>query len=172
MGGLTMALFRIMIVKCPIWSHVVIGMDYLLWILISFHVVFTFILVEIHHMSVIITKLAASNDFCYGYNPMMSEMIRIHDQSSESTMEEGLFYRRLAIGLGSGAFLTQVVIYVVLIFHLYQHDKEAVQKGVIHQDVRSKRNEKNVITLTGNIIYHAKESMFDIDDSMTFQARS
>ena len=58
--------------------------------------------------------------------------------------------------------LLELLIYLWIIYHLWKHDKENCEQNVITQQMRSQRNQKNIITLKGQVITFVIEIVYFI----------
>ena len=58
--------------------------------------------------------------------------------------------------------VVELVIYLWIIFHLWKHDQENFKEKVITEDMRNERNQKNIITLKGQIITFVIEFAYGI----------
>ena len=69
-------------------------------------------------------------------------------------------YKILRQGPGSIVYaliLTELLIYLWLLYHLWKHDNEKLREKIITKDMKNERQQKNVVTLKGQVISFAIE---------------
>ncbi len=150
MGGFMMALFRFMIVIFPSFCHSTIGLKNLVNACIFFQIL-RYIAVFSMSDDMEAGGYTPSQEFCYGFSPMMSEMMWIHLGGTLETKQEFSLTLILNLLLSALFVFGEIFIYLVLIRNLYLHNKESSQRGILTKDAANARNEKNVVTLTGII---------------------
>ena len=88
--------------------------------------------------------------FC---SDMGSKQVQVlHDYNNEDF--NSVLYKTLRFApvmIGQTLVLAEMLIYVWIIYHLWKHDKENFEDKVITDHMRKERNQKNVITLKGQV---------------------
>ena len=97
------------------------------------------------------TQMASSYDFCRGYTREMSHIISMY-QGGQENIQYGQKLKNIAIFIAQLNILFELFCYVTIMVKLYQHDKELVKDKVINTKERQRRNKKNAITLTGQVL--------------------
>ena len=76
----------------------------------------------------------------------------IHDYNNDDF--NSVLYKTLRFApvmIGQTLVLAEMLIYLWIIYHLWKHDKKNFEDKVITEHMRKERNQKNVITLQGQI---------------------
>ena len=64
--------------------------------------------------------------------------------------------------VGQGLFVLELAIYSWILYNLWKHDEKNHQEGIITKDMKKERNQKNVITLKGQVMMFTVETVFHI----------
>ena len=83
--------------------------------------------------------------------------------------DNDLFFKILRfapLALAQALVIVEFIIYIWIIFHLWKHDRQVHQSGVITGHMKKERNQKNVITLVGQISSFSVEIAFGIYTSI------
>ena len=78
---------------------------------------------------------------------------------------DNLLFKILRFGpssVGQGLIIKEVLIYLWIIFHLWKHNTENHLLGIITQHMKKECNQKNVITLFGQVATFVVEITFSI----------
>ncbi len=145
MGGFMMAFYRFPIVLFPRFSVIKVGKYKIINACIATQIVYSIAHNLFTHNS-LGAKLTPSKEFCFGYSPMMSEMIRGMSLEDKEELSFGVIFGLI---LASAMVTLEVLIYAVLMRELYKQNKESSRKGILPKNVFQARNKTNVITLTG-----------------------
>ena len=76
-----------------------------------------------------------------------------------------VLYKALRNGpqvIGHCLILLELLIYLWIIYHLWKHDKENYQAKIITETMKRERQQKNVITLKGQVLSYVIETSFGI----------
>ena len=99
--------------------------------------------------------------FC---NDMGSKQVQVlHDYNNEDF--NNALYKTLRFApvmIGQTLVLAEMLIYLWIIYHLWKHDKENFEDKVITEHMRKERNQKNVITLKGQVYTFVIEIIYSI----------
>ena len=63
---------------------------------------------------------------------------------------------------GQALFIAELAIYAWILYNLWKHDKENHKSGVITEPMKRERNQKNVITLYGQVLTFGVETAANI----------
>ena len=63
---------------------------------------------------------------------------------------------------GQGLFIAELAIYTWILFNLWKHNKRNHSEGIITEHMKKERNQKNVITLYGQVLAFLVETAFNI----------
>ena len=104
---------------------------------------------------------AIHHQFC---SDMGSEQVEaLHDYNIKdfnSTLYETLRFAPVVIG--QTLVLVELLIYFWIIYHLWKHDKKNCEENIITKHMRKERNQKNVITLRGQVCTFVIEIVYSI----------
>ena len=63
---------------------------------------------------------------------------------------------------GQLLFATELAIYIWILFNLWKHDKQNHSEGIITEAMKKERNQKNAITLYGQVLSFLVETAFNV----------
>ena len=75
------------------------------------------------------------------------------------------YLKRLRFGLhlfGQALFTVEFAIYAWILFNLWRHDKRNHSEGIITEPMKKERNQKNAITLYGQVLSFLVETAFNL----------
>lgn len=92
------------------------------------------------------------------------EQVKILNEYKNKEYEDILYkVLRTAPGIvGRCCLISELVIYLWIVFHLWKHDERNYQENIITQQMRQERNHKNVITLKGQVTTFIIETTYGI----------
>ena len=97
-----------------------------------------------------------------------SDEVEVIDRINEE-QDNDLFFnilRFFPVALAQALVIVEFIIYIWIIFHLWKHDRQVHQSGVITEHMKKERNQKNVVTLVGQIASFSVEIAFGIYTSI------
>ena len=71
-------------------------------------------------------------------------------------------FRFVCLMTGQALFIAELAIYAWILYNLWKHDKENHKSGVITEPMKRERNQKNVITLYGQVLTFGVETAANI----------
>ena len=104
---------------------------------------------------------AISYQFCRNFGPAQADVIH-HYENREYNHTIVKLLRLGAVVIGQVVVIGELVIYLWILYHLYKHDKQKHEEGVITNDMVIERKQKNVITLYGQIASFVVEIVLSI----------
>ena len=100
--------------------------------------------------------------FCMNEGPEAVSTIHEYTQHGERYDKSLLLGLRLVLCIFGQAFLiAEMTIYAWILFNLWKHDKEHHSNGIITDSMKKERQQKNVITLYGQISTFIVETVFN-----------
>ena len=100
--------------------------------------------------------------FCMNEGPEEVSTIHEYTQHGERYDKSLLLGLRLVLCIFGQAFLiAEMTIYAWILFNLWKHDKEHHSNGIITDSMKKERQQKNVITLYGQISTFIVETVFN-----------
>ena len=100
--------------------------------------------------------------FCMNVGPEAVSTIHEYTQHGERYDKSLLLGLRLVLCIFGQAFLiAEMTIYAWILFNLWKHDKEHHSNGIITDSMKKERQQKNVITLYGQISTFIVETVFN-----------
>ena len=92
-------------------------------------------------------------------NALHKYTYQLNHQFNESDL------KRLRFGLhlfGQVLFTVELFIYAWILYNLWRHDKRNYSEGIITEPMKRERNQKNVITIYGQVSSFSVETAFNI----------
>ena len=94
-----------------------------------------------------------------------AEVDTLHKYTHENTILDPSYLKWVRFVLylyGQGLFVAELAIYAWILFNLWKHDKRNHLEGIITEPMKKERNQKNVITLYGQVTSFLVETAFNI----------
>ena len=147
-GGLMMAIYRILLVKQTNMVRNRIGEKNLLKIIFLVGMTVTVLMVELETLN---DYQQLRRDRCVLSVPNMRSMAIILDEYGQSRGKPALYayWRSMRIGLASALFVYMVaefIIYAIFLHHMYQHNNSTDLRTLLQPEVITRRNRRNAIT--------------------------
>ena len=101
--------------------------------------------------------------FCMNLGTEEVDAIHKHSHQNNQLDPSHLKWARFVLHLyGQGLFVAELVIYAWILFNLWKHDKRNHSEGIITEHMKKERNQKNAITLYGQVSSFLVETAFNI----------
>ena len=169
------------------WGMIMSGVGMAVYRLICFHFLFKrnldnksilrYILLTELALSVGLISMSAVSLNKFGWEKAVlfqfcmdigSDKVEAIDRINQE-QDNDLFFKILRfvpVALAQALVVVEFIIYIWIIFHLWKHDRQVHQSGVITEHMKKERNQKNVITLVGQIASFSVEIAFGIYTSI------
>ena len=163
LGGLGIAIYRIMLIKHHHVVHEIIGRKSFMLIIIICQVLI---------LSLSLGLLAASDSFWYPIRPpcfhlaelSTLDIIDVYNQSdgSLSTLEFHIMDKIIRGVLLLVPMIAEIAIYCIFFRHMYKHDNNEGLKKILEVEVVHERNRRNAMTFLSLFFSFLVETLFQI----------